>query len=68
MKNHKQQGTKIETCGTPDNNGFSSDNSFFFLSGFSFPNIHDSQDSRRRGGYLFTSSLPLPPVSQTLRH
>ena len=34
MKNHKQQGTKIETCGTPDNNGFSSDNSFFFYLGF----------------------------------
>ena len=41
---------------------------FFFLSGFSFTNIHDSRDSREGGGYLFNSSLPLPPASQTLRH
>ena len=41
---------------------------FFFLSGFSFTNIHDSQDSRRGGGYLFNSSLPLLPASQTPRH
>ena len=40
----------------------------FFLSGFCFMNIHDSQDSRGRGGNLFNSSLPLPPASQTLRH
>ena len=40
----------------------------FFLSGFSFTSIHDSQDSRGRGGYLFNSSLPLPPASQALRH
>ena len=39
----------------------------FFLSGFSFTNIHDSQDSREGGGYLFKSSLPFPPASQTLR-
>ena len=32
---------------------------FFFLSGFSFTNIHDSQDSRERG-YLFNSSLLRP--------
>ena len=38
----------------------------FFLSGFSFTNIHDSRDSRGRGGYLFNSSLPLPPATQTL--
>ena len=41
---------------------------FFFLSGFSFTNIHYLQDSRGRGGYLFNSSLPLPPASQTLRY
>ena len=42
---------------------------FIFLSGFSFTNILDSQDSRERGGYLFNSStIPLPPASQTLRH
>ena len=41
---------------------------FFFLSGFSFTNIHYLQDSRGRGGYLFNSSLLLPPASQTLRY
>ena len=41
---------------------------FFFLSGFSFTNIHESQDCRGRGGHFFNSSLPLPPASQTLRH
>ena len=41
---------------------------FFFLSGFSFTNIHDSQDSRRRGRlYLFNSSLPPSLVSQTFK-
>ena len=40
----------------------------FFLSGFSFTNIHYSRDSRGRVGYLFNSSLPLPPALQTLRH
>ena len=50
------------------NKKFLNPGNFFFLSGFSFMNIHDSQDSRGRGGYLFNSSLPLPPASQTLRH
>ena len=40
---------------------------FFFLSGFSFTNIHESQGCRGRGGHFFTSSL-LPYASQTLRH
>ena len=41
---------------------------FFFLCGFSFTNIHESQDCRGRGRHLFNSSLPLPPASRTLRH
>ena len=41
---------------------------FFFLSGFSFTNIHESQDCREGGGHFFNSSLPLPSASQTLRH
>ena len=41
---------------------------YFFLSGFSFTSIHESQDCRGRGGHVFISSLPLPPASQTLRH
>ena len=42
---------------------------FFFLSGFSVPNIHDSQDSRGKERVsIFNSSLSLPPASQTLRH
>ena len=41
---------------------------FFFLSRFSFTNIYDSRDSMGEEGYLFNSSLPLPPASQALRH
>ena len=41
---------------------------FFFLSGFSFTNIHEPQDCRGRGRHFFNSSLPLPPASQTMRH
>ena len=45
---------------------------FFFLSGFSFTHIHNSQDSSEvcvwGGGYQFNSSLPLSTASQTLRH
>ena len=40
----------------------------FFVSGFSFTTIHKSQDCREGGGYFFNSSLPLLPISQTLRH
>ena len=35
---------------------------FFFLSVFSFTNIHESQDCRRRGRHFFNSSLPLLPA------
>ena len=40
----------------------------FFLCGFSFTNIHQSQDCRERGGHFFNSSLPFSPSSQTLTH
>ena len=40
---------------------------YFFLSGFSFTTIHESQDCRGRG-HFFNSSLSLPPASQTCRH
>ena len=40
----------------------------FFLSGFSFTNIHKSQDCREGGGHFFNSSILLPPASETLRH
>ena len=36
-------------------------NQFFFLSGFSFTDTDDSQDSRGREGTFFYSTLPLPP-------
>ena len=39
---------------------------FFFLSWFSFTNIH--RTAGEGGGYIFHSFLPLPPASQTLRH
>ena len=35
---------------------------FFFLSGFSFTDTDDSQDSRGREGAIFYSTLPLPPA------
>ena len=42
---------------------------FFFPSGFSFTNIHESQDCwGRRRRFFFNSLLLLPPASQTLRH
>ena len=37
---------------------------FFFLSGFSFTDTDDSQDSRGREGTFFYSSLPLPPAHE----
>ena len=37
---------------------------FFFLSGFSFTDTDDSQDSRGRKGTIFYSSLPLPPAHE----
>ena len=36
----------------------------FFLSGFSFTDTVDSQDSRRREGTIFYSALPLPPAHE----
>ena len=36
----------------------------FFLSGFSFTDTDDSQDSRGRQGTFFYSTLPLPPAHE----
>ena len=36
----------------------------FFLLGFSFTDTDDSQDSRRREGTIFYSTLPLPPARE----
>ena len=41
-----------------------SDSVFFFLSGFSFTDTDDSQDSRGRGRIIFYSTLPLPPTHE----
>ena len=41
---------------------------FFFLSGFSFPTIHESQDCSWRGRAYFNYTLPFLPTSQTLKH
>ena len=35
-------------------------NAFFFLSGFSFTDTDDSQDSRGKEATIFQSTLPLP--------
>ena len=37
---------------------------FFFLSGFSFTDINDSQDSRGREGTICYSTLTLPPAHE----
>ena len=37
---------------------------FFFLSGFSFTDTNDSQDSRGRERTIFYSTLPLPPAHE----
>ena len=37
---------------------------FFFLSGFCSTDTDDSQDSRRREGTIFYSTLPLPPAHE----
>ena len=37
---------------------------FFFLSGFSFTDTDDSQDSMGREGTIFYSTLPLPPAHE----
>ena len=37
---------------------------FFSLSGFSFTNTDDSQDSKGREGTIFYSTLPLPPAHE----
>ena len=37
---------------------------FFFLSGFSFTDTDDSQDSRGREGTIFYSTLPLRPAHE----
>ena len=45
--------------------------SIFFLSGFSFTDTDDEQESRKREGTIFYSTLPLPlppPRSRTFRY
>ena len=37
---------------------------FIFLSGFSFKDPDDSQDSRGKEGTILYSSLPLPPAQE----
>ena len=37
---------------------------FFFLSGLSFTDTDNSQDSRGREGTFFYSTLPLPPAHE----
>ena len=46
---------------------FTAFRAFFFLFRFSLTNTRNSQDIRERGGFFFSSSLPLPPASQKLR-
>ena len=41
---------------------------FFFRQGFLARTFMIHEAAREGGGYLFNSSLPLPPASQTLTH
>ena len=41
---------------------------FFFYLGFLSRTFTIHKTAGEGGGYLFNSPLPLPPVSQTLRH
>ena len=41
---------------------------FFFYQSFFFTNIMIHRVTGEGGGYLINSSLPLPPVLQTIRH
>ena len=52
----------IEDAASVIDQGFSP--FFFFLSGFSFTDIDDSQDSRGREGTILYSTLPLPPTHE----
>ena len=47
---------------------FWQESKFFFVSGFSFTTIQESQDCRGKGKAFHNSSLTLPPASQTQRH
>ena len=44
------------------------DGYFFFYLGFLSRTFTIHRTAGEGGGYLFNSSLPLPPASQTLRH
>ena len=50
------------------NKKFLNPGNFFFLPGFLSWSCTIHRTARERGGYLFNSSLPLPPASQALRH
>ena len=41
---------------------------FFFYLGFLSQTFTNHRTAGKGGGHLFSSSLPLPPASQTLRH
>ena len=43
---------------------YTGEDNFFFLSGFSFTDTDDSQDSRGREGTIFYSTLPIPPAHE----
>ena len=52
----------------PDTSGLVKKIFFFFYLGFLSRTFTIHGTAGEGGGYLFNSSLPLPPASQTLRH
>ena len=63
-ENQKLQGCKIVMLLETRANIYR----YIFFRVFFFPNIHDSQDSSGREGYLFNCCPPLPPASRALGH
>ena len=51
-----------------DPNRIRSTKGFFFLPGFFTQTFTNHRTAAEGGGHIFNSSLPLSPVSQTLRH
>ena len=63
LRNKKKVGLNIN-CRIAENVVMIIKEVFFFLSGFSFTDTDDSQDSSGREGAIFYSTLPLPPAHE----
>ena len=62
-KNPQKDGRPLRICKLVNEKNISG---FFFLSAFSFTNIHESQDCRGRGGISLTPHYHLHPLHRHL--